>query len=167
MRGALWLKHICAQSARIPGAPVFRFWFIYLLKSMVCHDFKRLARRLLILKTKAPFSSPVAGSGKPFLPSLTLPANRDFLFKNTRPTIVGRVFLNLNKLIIWLKHYSDFPIVNQILSITVFVCVLPKPEYVFLLYLDKMDSGFSDTKFAGKFFSSDKLRVLDIGPPFP
>jgi hypothetical protein len=37
-----------------------------------------LARGLLILKAKAPFSSPVAGSGKPFLPSLTLPANRDF-----------------------------------------------------------------------------------------
>jgi len=30
-------------------------------------------------RVKAPFSSPVAGSGKPFLPSLTLPANRDFL----------------------------------------------------------------------------------------
>jgi hypothetical protein len=29
---------------------------------------------------KAPFSSPVAGSGKPFLPSLTLPVNRDFFY---------------------------------------------------------------------------------------
>jgi hypothetical protein len=37
-----------------------------------------LARGLLILEAKAPFSSPVAGSGKPFLPSLTLPVNRDF-----------------------------------------------------------------------------------------
>jgi hypothetical protein len=30
------------------------------------------------IKTKAPFSSPVAGSGKPFLPSLTLPATGTF-----------------------------------------------------------------------------------------
>jgi hypothetical protein len=41
-----------------------------------------MARRLLILKVKAPFSSPVAGSGKPFLPSLTLPAAGTFFVRN-------------------------------------------------------------------------------------
>jgi hypothetical protein len=46
-----------------------------------------------IVWAKAPFSSPVAGSGKPFLPSLTLPVNRDFLLK-TLMIEVG--FLNLD-----------------------------------------------------------------------
>ena len=61
---------------------------------MSYENYVELARWLLIREVKAPFSSPVAGSGKPFLPSLTLPATGTFYLKIPDHK-KGWVFLNL------------------------------------------------------------------------
>jgi hypothetical protein len=55
------------------------------LKTIACPQCPKVGTGVAIFRSKAPFSSPVAGSGKPFLPSLTLPVIRDFFCPESDP----------------------------------------------------------------------------------